>query len=379
MKKQFIATVLLFACVFGSGFAKSNKSLTPIEIDYITQTNEGLTYTVLPQFELLGIACRLAGIECYTLNYNGNNDYLSQTDTLFEKYKTHQFINHIKQLNVKGISADGFISLAYHIKPDFSGTTVEIKKNKPETLNLQWKNVSANEINSFVKDLNKFAQDCNFSRFYLLNRGTYIANVGYMKESLEKYKLQEWATDFYTAGTQKTYNINVSMITAGYCFYDFAVNTENVKGNYISIYPSCELLQVSGCINYCNIQDYANSNWNSIKDVFSKYIIAFNKMIYPDQAKEIEKHEYTPDDLVWLINIYVNLDYGALAFKEDDPDYYNSGKEAITMSFADPENTNKVFDLIEYYKSHRDEYPDFISLYPKITETINSLTIPKSN
>lgn len=386
MKKPLLSIIsgLLVLGTITSCASKQTKiEAEPLKFDVaVTETDTHFTFTTLPQVELMAIVCRLAELPGATNNYIGDNSYLSQIDTLFAKYKTSSVVLQAKTLAQKGIDLSGFLSLAYHIEPDFSGTTFSIKEI-PDTLNNLWKEkATTSEISNFCKTFLEFASECNYSRIYDLNRSTYIAQQGYINSDLTKYKLAEWSKAFFSDGNIEPVTINVCNVVCGSLFYDYATDSNNKKQNYVTFSTGLGNYAVYVEDFLCiYTQDYANKNWDLVKDHYIEYIKAFAIRRMPDKADEIKKtknEEYGSFVLASNLAAYLLPSYYKVGLIEDYPNIYEEMKQSLITEFAD-QNTEKVFAVLEEYEANRDTYKTIEDFYPKINELINSLIIPTTD
>ena len=371
MKKTLISLLLsIFVCSLFAG--PKAPVLEPIEFEIVQNQGEYNTFTVDPRIEVMAMLCRLAEMPDFNQNYQGSNYFLGQMDSLFSKYKDHKTVKSIKALNKKGIQGDAFISLAYHIKSDFSGTIIDFSPF-PETLFYSWKDIPVNTIYKLVKDIHDFVKDTNFQRIYLLNKATYISNTGRMKNDIEKYGIAKWAKDFFNDDSFESPVINVSQIDVGLSFYDFVIGQDGKRLAYLSTFPGTYFSSLEHCYINFYAQIFATENWPKIKDSYSKYIRAWALRMNPDNKKEIEKYEYTDFDFVQLMTNYLYLAY----LKDVEPENHMSWEELygyFEKQFAD-ENVLKVWDLVLEYQSNRDKYLSFSDFSEPVVNFINQLSV----
>lgn len=378
--KKLLFILALSACLFSAlvscaSTPKKSKAieLDPIEIDYVTVTSGNITYTNQPQFELMALVCRMAGVREFQGYYTDNNAYLEQMMTLLGKYKDHNIVNLVRGLNSRGISGSGFVSLAYHIKPDFSGTTVSMNP-KPDTLNWEWQNVPSHEINSLVKALHDFAIECKYARLYLLNKADSISICNQTKENLEKYKFYNWMTDFFSNEVKEEIVINISRANAAFSFYDYVTWKYSLKKYYLSFYPGLPLYNCAHTYAMCFVQDYANENWDTVKDDFTKYTKEKFQALFPDKKSEINNLQVTNFALVTLMSIYpAALYYSTMLDEiEGQPGAFEEVKNAVSKQFGE-ESVKLIFDTFDIYSQNRNIYKDFKSFYPQINKKIHEV------
>lgn len=374
--KSFFAAVtsviLLSGCATTS--SKEELSLEPIEIDYVSVQDENITFTNLPQVELMELAGRFAGLDGLQGYYTDDNSYLEQMQSLLGKHKDADLVRHIKELSAKGVTASGIINLAYHIKPDFSSTTVPMDP-KPYTLNPDWEKISSNEINTVVKELHDFAQKTNYTRIYALNRSDALANVMYTQQTLNKYKFYSWHEEFFTNGNEsEPLIINCSRANASYSLYDFALNENNQRTMCLSFFPGEQIFTCATTYSMCFIQDYTTDNWDKIKDSFILFLKNMRKKINPENSKEIDKQEITSFDCTQFLAQFPALFYIAQMSEEIDetPGVLEEGINGVAKTIGEKES-RMLFDIFFNYKNFRGRYPSFKMYYLEMNDGIHKL------
>ena len=373
--KKLLSAALFSAILISSLFcAPKSPVMEPIQIQAVEDQGEINKFIVDPRIELVGMVCRLAEIQGFMLNYTGDNAFLSQMDTLFAKYKEHKIVKTAKSLNKKGIDSSAMISLAYHIKPDFSGTIIDFSPF-PETLYFAWKKIGTKAIYDFVKQLHDFAVESNFQRIYTLNNGSYIYNVGNMKKDIEKVKIAQWTEEFFNTNDFEKPVITVSAICAGGNYYDFVVGSDGKRLAYFTTYPGTSYINFENCYINFFTQIYATNNWDAVKENYIKYNMDYVKKYNPSAIEEAKKLEITDYDLAILMGTYCYLAF----LKQKGPELENhpSFEEifgALEKKLGDP-NILKAAALIDEYSAARDKYPTFNDFAPRLNEFINTIAI----
>lgn len=386
MKKVLSAFFVLFLAL-GTSFAAPKKSieLEPIEIDSIIQTDEyGTLYEIYPPLEVVGIICRLAGYKLFQGYYTGEDSYTTQIDTLYKNKKDHKAVQKAINFASRGIESDAMVTLAYYIKPDFSGTITNLNP-LPENLKLKWKKIKPKEIESFVKMVHDFAQDTNYQRIFLLNRATLLSNIGYFNNDYNKYAFIKWSKDFFGETDYKNNVISVNMICPCYFFIDSVSNSDNEKTLYSSIYPGCGFLNAFLCTTSALCLDVSSEIWEDIKDHYRALSCYMIKKQSPDNFKEIEKN-YTPTynevadfmSFFCFLNYLKDSDYLETIKDEDYPYTYESLFSGIEKTL-DGFFVYDAVKLLDEYSNNRDKYPTFKDFAPKIAEFINSIQWEEEN
>lgn len=385
MKKILIASMLLLCVQSMFSAAKKSDILEPLDFDLAAQKTDYITYTSDPRFELMGILCRIAGYNEFKGYYSNNNNYLESVDNFFGKYSNDKIIKKIQAYKKKGISPAAWISLAYHIKNDFSGTTVDFSK-LPETLNYEWTKakIKGKELEEFVKMFHDFAKESGFQRFYGVNRGEFLYFVNAFSSDLEKRQIGEWTKGFFETDEIKAVTVNISRLCAGLGgFYDYASDENGDRVGFISVEPGIYEFNLFSLYFDLYTQLYATENWNIVKDHYSAYLKSFLKRGDSQNANEIDKREIIDADLATNIGLYVAYAYyedkaDQLEDSEDEDKEFYAGTVENLYSFFEKAYGKDFLDaveLLQLYKNNRETYPTFESFYSKLNEYVNNLPL----
>ncbi len=375
--KKVIFFCILSLLVLTSCLSTKSVQLEPIEFDVVKSHNGRFEYQVDPRIELMAIICRLTGYNVFNYNYNGDNLYLTQVDSFFAKYKDESVIKTAQGFMDRGVWGDAFISLAYHIKPDFSGTTVSMKP-LPTTLNPQWEKIGSSSINTFVKQVHDFAIKSNFIRFYAINRSDYLSNIVWLDDGFEKKNVGTWAEDFFKGIDIGETTVVSSRVIVGWNLYDFAGDSDGKRSSYVASYPGAYYADMTGAYFSLYLQDYLNQNWDTVKDTYTKFLKSLLKKLHPEEDPKVyDKREVTRNDLAADLSIYCYIAYleDNIATAKEDDDYFKPNYDAYYAYFE--KSIGDVFlkcmDLLKEYKENRDKYPEFKDFYPRLNDYVNSL------
>jgi len=381
--KKVISIIMTGMLILSSmSAAKKSLELEPITFDLPSEKGEEFIYSIDPRIEVIGTICRLAGYQMFNYDYN-TEGLLSQNDLIFEKYKEHKAVKAVQNYrNQKKISSDAWINFAYHLKPDFSGTIVDINPY-PEDLYTELKKLSAKQFNTLVTLVHDFVVDTNYTRIIALNHGTYISDFLRFKEWSEKEKIHTWGKDFFNCPEVSEVTVTISRYVCGYSMLDFAAGENKERKYYLTVDPNTYLsnLVMDYSEIYCLL--YSIENWDKINENFTKYIKEFSKKANPEMAKEIEKEEINCFHLAQTLTPYCYSDYLKYRAKfqteediEKDGDfnqYVDSLNQYLEKSYG--KDATDSLNLLEKYSSDKAKYSDFKSLYPELNELINGLKV----
>ncbi|MBO4857817.1 MAG: DUF4932 domain-containing protein [Treponema sp.] len=385
MKKSILisAFVCLFLGTFGTLSAAPKKPLVlePIEIDPIIQSNNDIEVIADPRLEIIGIICRLAGYDGFTNYYTGEATYTTQIDSFFAKYKEEKVVTTAKAFKDRGITAHSMISLAYHIKPDFSGTVIDFDPY-PVTLMDNWKKIRTKEIYNFIKDVHDFLIKTNYSRLRILNKPTLLSNVGYFLRDFEDFAIPQFTDDFFGKNVFDKKVISVNMICPLLFAYDIVTDRDGKTTSYTTVYSGCYIsnMTITYFTNY--LQEYADTNWEAVKDNFTNLILYYSKKMYPDKYKEYEKQLKESINSSLFAQYFCDFVY--LEYLRS-PIYENAKKKegALTYEYyyGELEKTYssewfyQLNNLTAEYVNNRDKYSSLKVFFPKIVDVINSINI----
>lgn len=385
--KKLITTLFLSLLVLGSSFAAAPKSLNlePLEIETIVQTDEyGTTYKVVPTFEVIGIICRLAQYNEFLGYYNAEDSYTKRIDSLYSKYKEHKAVKKAIALKNKGINSGAMASLAYYIKPDFSGTIVDFEP-LPDGLNPRWQKIKTKEIYDFITLVHDFAKESNYSRIFLLVKPDLLNGVGYFNYDAQKYHISEFAKKFFNNSQDYNTIISVNMISPCYWYDSWTVDSNGNTNLYGTIFPSCYLFDYLRTYFSAECLPVARIIYDDVKDNLLNVYMAYSKKMITDE-KEFKNFEKNFVPFSPLIGEYISI-FVALEYLKT-PEYLDSVKDedyplTYDNAFASLE---KEFDggffydavkLFEEYSANRETYPSLTDFAPKLVEFVNSIKVPE--
>lgn len=384
--KKVVLSLAVFAAMLVSAFSAQKKTkelvLEPIEFDTVIQESEDFIYTSDPRTNVIGMMLRLAGYEKVQTYYIGDNSYLDQMNTLFDKYREHKSISVIQRYKEKKVPEEAWFALAYHIKPDFSGVTVDFD-TCPETLPSEFQNCKTKELYKIVRAIHDFAEDTNFARIYNLNRSDYINNIAKMQNLIEPYRLPEFAEYFFNNPEIEKVTVDVSRIFANVYTFSFATNAESKKEFIITIYPGLEINSLFSSYFALYTQKYASENWELVKDNFTTYIKAYNTKVDPKNARQIKKQVITEKNLETLLGFYSCLAYCTYRAETQTEEDIKKTEDFVniceTYAQALKKGIGKDYEnaaaLLTEYKNNRDKYKTLEDFAPKINDFLNNLKV----
>ena len=381
--KKLLTTTLLATLFFGTLFAAPKKplNLEPIQIDEIVQKNDYIEVISDPRLEVIGIICRLAEYPSFTNYWVGEATYTTQIDSYFKKYKDDKAVSTAKAFKDRGIDAAAMVSLAYHIKPDFSGTVIDFDPY-PDTLLENWKKIKTNEIYKFITSVHDFVIKTNYQRLLILNRGDLLAQVGYFYKDAEDYRIEEWTNDFFGKNVFDRKVISVNRICPLFMAYDIVKDRAGKTTAYTTVYPGCGLAQMLMIYLDNFIQEYGDAHWDSVKDNFTALIMDLAKKMYPEDYKKNEKEIKKSINTGLFVSFmcdFICLEYFCspifqeVAEKKEMSNVYESVYASLEKNYSS-EWFYKMVELSNEYTDNRNKYPTLKQFFPKYIDCINSIS-----
>ena len=130
------------------------------------------------------------------------------------------------------------------------------------------------------------------------------------------------------------------------------------------------------------LQEYADTNWEAVKDNFTNLILYYSKKMYPDKYKEYEKQLKESINSSLFAQYFCDFVY--LEYLRS-PIYENAKKKegALTYEYyyGELEKTYssewfyQLNNLTAEYVNNRDKYSSLKVFFPKIVDVINSINI----
>lgn len=383
--KKLILTIILLSLFLGQAFAapksKKNKELEPIQIEPIVQTDEyGTIYQTSPQLDIIGIICRLADYEIFSGNSTDEDNYITRIDNFFSKYKEHKAVKKAKYLKQKGLQETNILSIAYYIKPDFTGTTIDIKDvyNFLYNPNIKFKE---NDIEEFVMLVHTFVKDTNYERISILFRPDLLASVGYIKHNCEKYFVTKYSNNFFNSSNCKQDIIVVSNSSPYYWFNTFNKINSNEYLQYTTINPNFNFSALTEAYYSTQTVELSKLIWDDVKDNFTTlYKKRIRKLSndnndYENRIKNLQLDNYSLNHYLFyfsLLEFLKSNDYLEASKKDDYPITYNSLYNYLEK-YIDEDYFYDMVNLADEYSNNRNLYPSILDFAPKIKTFINSI------
>lgn len=383
MKKVF-SIITLSCLLLGSAFAAPKKVaapvLEPITIDSIETTSaSGTKFAVDPRFEVIGIICRFAEFKEFTGYYNGEDSYTVTLNTYYGKMKEHKAVVEAKALAAKGIDSYAMASLAYHLKPDFSGVTVDFSP-LPSTLDPKWEKIKTKDIYKFVQLIHDFAVDSKYARISSLQRGEMLNHVGYFIKYFDTYHLHLVKEIISAQPFSGQDVITVSAVAPAYYFSNSAVDENGNISRYTTVFPNCNSFDMDLQYIVTQSSDFGQKIFNDVSEHFLQFYTNLGKKtLSEEEFKDFFKDfKLTSTKVTEFITYFIVLEflkdprYIEGCAKDDQPLTYEIAYSYLEKVF-DGEYFARGVQLLDDYSANRTQYPSLEAYSQKICEYINSL------
>lgn len=387
VKMKKVLSILILSCfIFGSLYAAPKKipspQMEPIEVDVVEATSEGgIRFVIDPRFEVLGIICRLAQIPEFTAYYTGEGSYTESIKIHYGKHSEHKAVLEAKALNAKGISAAALVSLAYHIKPDFSGVIVDFNP-LPESLDKDWEKIKTKDIYKFVQLIHDFAVDSKYARICQLDRGNMINHIGYFVKYFDQYH-QEIIKNYITNDPNEVEDIITVSVVAPCYYYSNRITDPNGKTKiYTSCFPQCNSIDLTNQYVVSHLLKSTDAMWDNVYEHYKEFVTSiiykqFDKETADKEAKNLIE-SLSSKNLANFLSSFLLLHflqdpiYIKGCEKDETPVTYDLVYGLFEKTF-DGEYFAKGIKVFDEYFENRDKYPTLESYSQKICDYVNSL------
>lgn len=375
-------TTLLLDTVFAG--ASKMPELSPIEIEPVILKNEYTTFVFDSRTEIIGILCRLAEMSDFQGYYNGENSYTAQIDKYFKKHSQLSAVKTTKSFIRRGFKANDFFSLAFHIKKDFSGPTVDFN-TIPATLSPRWHKVKQSEIYNYIKQIHDFVETSNYPRINLFMKADKLSDVAYFREDMEKLQLAQWAKEYFGKMDFGTPIVNVSRTCPGLYFSNLATNEQGKTESYATFFPQMYYSNMIDCYNNAFLIELETSIWEQVKEKFCKfYLYKVKSTSTEDQYKkfvrDFEPNAYFLEIFLSFpqsLNYYKSPYFDAYTEKEPDTGLTYDSYYSYYEKYFSNDCFYKLVNLFEEYNVSRDKYFNINDIASKTVTTISRIPDPK--
>lgn len=329
-----------------------------------TQSKAEVSETV----ELVSVIARLAGLEEYSTTYGGS--YIEDINNWFSGYRNHEAVIYQQELRSKYIIAyDAVASMGVHLVVDDG--LVKFGYDK-EFLESRWKDV---DLNTYLSKVNKFYSDTHFHDFFISHQDYYdVALSAYDKNVLQYFK-QDWYSSFYGTEANEYYKVIIGFGNGGEN-YGVKRKLDNNKCDVFNIccyfesdkYYSNGWSYASLLVHEFNhsfvnpLLENSETNWALVKDA-SYWMLEFSKWAM-SLAQAYGSSRTVMNESVVRAAVLVYLQENGFSMDQIKTQMYEEIARGFTW-------TPELFNALQYYSSHREQYRTLNDYYPEIAKCLD--------
>lgn len=318
--------------------------------------------------ELVSVIARLAGLEEYSTTYGGS--YVEDINNWFSNYKNHEAVIYQQELRSKYIIAyDAVASMGVHLVVDNGLVKFGYEK---EFLESRWQEV---DLNTYLSKLNKFYSDTHFHEFFTSHKDYYETALSAYDRNVLPYFHQDWYEKFYGTESNEYYRVIIGFGNGGEN-YGCKRKLDNNKCDVfnISCYFESDKYYSNGW-NYASLLvhefnhsfvnpliENSDSNYALVKDA-SDWMFEFSKWAM-SLAQAYNNSRTVMNESVVRAAVLVYLQENGFTMDQIKTQMYEEISRGFTW-------TPELFNALQYYSSHRDQYGTLNDYYPEIAKCLD--------
>lgn len=353
MKRKYLSFILLPFILLS---CSKKVELTPVNIEPYVLEDKNVTYIVNPKVELFFIACSLADIPFYS--YVEDNNYLTATSNMFEKFKDHALVKQLKSLSkdFQG-SVTSQLGILEYISDDLTTFDSSLdKKNLPSLLKSFWGKANLQE---FLTNFNDFAIQSNFARIWGLYKTDLKLQLTNIKEFYNvNNQILPWIEQYFFESNTKVkyiitsaYKMNSSYLSDIYRLEDDTVVFEIYQHPYIYFEGG---MDITICMAYTQavVKKVLNDNWDEISAKCKETLTELYNQNKIDSKKF--EDEVFKSDFSYILQVAAVKNF-----------IENRYEPQMAGEFIDAYFNNDFLSQVEYtaflqdYSDNREDYKDF--------------------
>lgn len=319
-----------------------------------------LKVSVDPRLELLAVVQYLSGYrEKFGLLNKFQFSYWEKIKEKFTPYKNHQAVQFFARLTDYGFTYDAPPLFVLHLS-----SPPELKIEHPFSTEVKVRAGGEKNLKKFTSLLRDFARRTNFMAFFQAQQDYFARLTEPVRSTLAKLRLVETLEEYF-GQQQSSYNIILAPLFWG----NYGPHLKADQG--YDIYNIVSPIRLKQGLPYFGDGVYFQSlAWHEFSHSFvnplaEKYQDELKKyaVLYPPIEKKMKAQAYTS----WLIAVnehVVRAVTSRLAARLYSPQL---GEQALKAEerkgfiYIQP-----LYEKLEFYETHRDQYPSFADFYPEL-------------
>lgn len=371
----FFTTTLIIGALaastkYISQHKKDNSAISQIsELEPVKKQVNGITVSIDPRMELLA-AVQLIG------NYDDKFHLMTKLDfsykedmkNYFSKYSTHKIIKTFNKMSNEGFSFSRPPEVMLYL------SNPQVLSKKKNFGNFPVGGIETASLDKFISELQEFAEDSKFDKFYLKNKEFYIKVLERAVKSLEATNYISEIEQYYGMN-ENSYNIIISPL-----FHPggFGPKIKNENGKY-DIYSIQGPMSVETDIPvFGDKSEFRELVWHEfshsfVNPIMEDYTIEINKYskLFEPIAKQMTANAY--GNWEGTVNEHIiRAVTSRLTLLHDGKTAYDTA--IIIEKSRGFYYVEELANKLEEYENNRTKYKSFKEFYPELITVFKDLS-----
>lgn len=330
----------------------------------VTTVRNNIHITVDPRVELVSIVQYLSSYN--ELMTAAEFSYCSDVDEYFGKYSNHEAVTMYESMVETGFMFSAPANFALGLTDGlYMDDSVKLSQH------VRWGGGGAEQLKKFAQALRDFSRESDFHNFYASKEDFYRDNVYRVAILLEDWDFVSELQDYFGM-EYKSFNVIPVPLYGGGGGYGPYVE----RGDGIDIYSilisfddhaqgDVPLYGTKDIFRLLLRHEFSHSFVNRITDMYLDEVMEYEHLIDPIQ-QEMDALNY--GSWITCLNEHVVRAVTVrLAFSDDGA----QGRKALIREIEGGFTyTDVLVDALVEYENNREQYPDFISFYPRLLDAL---------
>jgi len=362
MRRILSVLVVVVIILAGTGCRGNDSALKYILPVSVTRNN--VQITVDPRVELMSIVQYLSSYN--ELMTTADFKYRSDVDSHFAGYRNHKAVTMYEEMVPLGFKYSTPANFALSLT---DGLYLDESVNL--SYHVEWGGGGEKNLKDFAAALRDFSKESNFHDFYVGHEDYYRDNVYRVSSLLGEWNYVTELQDYYGMEYQSFNIIPVPLYGGGGGFgphverddridiYSILVAFDEEMRGEVPVYGNDYIFKL------LQRHEFSHSFVNRITDMYLDEVMELEHLLAPIQA-EMDKLNY--GSWVTCLNEHI---VRAVTVRLAYSDSRSEGSRALARELDSGfVYTRLLVDALAEYENNREAYPDFISFYPRLLETL---------
>lgn len=361
-----IAWLLLLISLVLVGVGCDRDSALPYILP-VEMVRNDIRITVDPRVELVSIVQYLSrhGEMITTADFS----YRTDVDEHFGKYRNHEAVTMYESMVEAGFRFSSPANFALGLTDGlYMDESVKIPYH------VLWGGGGEEQLKKFAKALRDFSRESNFHDFYLSHEDYYRENVYRVANLVGEWNYVAELKDYYGMEYNSFNIIPVPLYGGGGGYgphveredridiYSILISFDKESRGNVPIYGNEAIFKL------LLRHEFSHSFVNRITDMYLEEVMKYQHLLDPIR-EEMDALNY--GSWVTCLNEHiVRAVTVRLAFSDSGPEGRRALARELEAGFI---YTDELADALVEYENNREQYPDFISFYPRLLEVLSGL------